>query len=107
MYVVHGQEMGASRLFCRHVVDVGTSNTQAALVGGATTGTLATLFNWSKVFGIDGIAKVEDASRGDGIAEALGEVSKGRLGKGAVVDQTTYCRPCWPHAVEHVGAESD
>jgi hypothetical protein len=69
--IVHGQEMSSGSLLCCDVVDVGTSDAQASLCRWTAARALAALFNGPKVLRIDGVADVQDAGGGNGIAEAL------------------------------------
>jgi len=61
VHIVHGKQMSTSSLFRRDMVDVRSSDAEATFGGRPAAGALTPLFNGSKVFGIYGIANVEDA----------------------------------------------
>jgi hypothetical protein len=53
------------------VVYIGSSNAETAFRCWAAAGTLAAFFDRAKVFGVNGVAEVEDAAGCDGVAKAL------------------------------------
>lgn len=83
-----------------NVVDIGSSDAEATFRGGSAAGAITAFFNRSKVFGVDGVAEVEGAARGDGVAEALLSQYIWRVG-----GVEAYGSSSWPYTVEHVCAE--
>ena len=71
MHIMHGEEMGSSSFFGSDMVDICACDAKATFGGWTTASAVAAFFDWTKVFGIHGVAEVDGATGGDGIAETL------------------------------------
>ena len=100
MHIMHSQEMSSSGFLGSNMVDIGSSDAEATFRGGSAAGAITAFFNGSEVFRVDGVAEVEDAARGDGVAEALLSQYIWRVRR-----VEAYSGSRWPYAVEHVCAE--
>jgi hypothetical protein len=67
--------MSPDGFLCSKMIDVRSRDRESTVFFRSTARASAAFFNGTEVFGVSSVFEIQDATRGDGIAEALEKVS--------------------------------